>query len=54
MDFEDFENGDDAVEDIFNFSGQDNTDMIREQRDSVLFLVDCRKSMFEPNPNNEN
>jgi len=26
MDFEDFENGDDAVEDIFNFSGVENAD----------------------------
>jgi len=39
---------------MFLFSGmnQDETEHYREQKDSVIFLVDCHSSMFRVNPNN--
>ena len=40
--------------DMFLFSGmnQDEVNQYKEQKDSVIFLVDCHASMFRPNPFN--
>lgn len=67
MDFEDLvDEGDDqqnggtfngtGTDDIFLFSGmnQEETALLKDQKDAVIFLIDCRQSMFEPNPHNPN
>ena len=43
-------------DDIFMFAGmdQDEVDMLRDQKDSVIFLIDCSKSMYTANPHNPN
>ncbi len=61
MDFEDqFEEGQDGEEggfsggnDMFMF-GMDEKEVeeMKQNRDSVVFLVDCHKSMHEKNPHN--
>lgn len=42
------------VDDLFLFSGMDQTEanQIRDQKDAVIFLIDCQSSMFEPNAHN--
>jgi len=39
---------------MFLFSGmnQDEMEQYKEQKDSVIFLIDCHSSMFQVNPNN--
>ena len=64
MDFEDLDGGaGDAdqfglgghqEDDLFLFSGMDESEanMLRDQKDAVIFLIDCRESMFRQNPHN--
>ena len=42
-------------DDLFMFSGldQNEADQLRDQKDSVLFLIDCHSSMFQENPHNK-
>ena len=39
---------------MFLYSGmnQDEMEQYKEQKDSVIFLIDCHSSMFQVNPNN--
>ena len=62
MDFDDIfggeeeqNGGEDAfATDEFLFTGmnQDEMQQYREQKDSVIFLIDCHSTMFQPNPFN--
>ena len=60
MDFDDLlgggggEDGTEEVGDLFMFGGADQqeTEEIKDQKDSVIFLIDCHESMFKQNPNN--
>ena len=63
MDFEDLNDdngandemgGTNHVDDLFLFSGMDQSEInsLKDQKDAVIFLVDCSSSMFQPNPNN--
>ena len=63
MDFDDLfggnaggEGGDDGL-DQFMFGNMETTgegEEFRDQKDSVIFLMDCHSSMFKQNPNNGN
>jgi hypothetical protein len=37
---------------MFAGMDQDEANKLKDQKDSVIFLVDCGKSMFAPNPHN--
>jgi hypothetical protein len=63
MDFDDFYKEEDqqegqaeagGVDELFMYSGleQSEIDLIRDQKDAVIFLVDCAHTMFEKNPHN--
>ena len=64
LDFDDFDDVEDAgnggtinatgSDDLFMFTGMnpEEVQLIKDQKDAVIFLVDCSASMFEPNPHN--
>ena len=60
MDFEDLlggggdVDGAEEVGDLFMFGGneQSASEELKDQKDSVIFLIDCHESMFKQNPHN--
>lgn len=47
-------NGTGGSDDMFLFSGmnQEEAQFLKDQKDAVIFLIDCGASMFEENPHN--
>jgi hypothetical protein len=56
MEFDEEAAGDEgqAGQEFYFGMNEEEVRQLRELKDSVIFLVDCRKSMHEKNTNNEN
>ena len=57
MDFDEVDEGGDGQagevfgEDLFMFAGLNSQEIeeLKDKKDSVIFLIDCHSSMYEPN-----